>query len=150
MSKGISVLLKKRMLVVMGVIIVGFIGMSVRLGYVQIFEGKMLDDKASEQQTRNRTIAPTRGNIYDRNLEILAKSASVATIGVVHAQIQDPEMVAKALSERLGLDYDKVYKKVTKRVAFERIATKVDKEIADQIRELNLPGVKVDEDSKRY
>ena len=48
------------------------------------------------------------------------------------------------------MDYDTVYKKVTKVVAFERIATKVEKTIADEIRALNLPGVKVDEDSKRY
>lgn len=150
MYKGIPVLLKKRILIIMGCFALGFVGMSIRLGYVQIAEGKMLDDRASEQQTRDRTIAPTRGMIYDRNLEILAKSASVATVGVVHAQIEDPEMVAKVLSERLNMDYETVYKKVTKRVAFERIATKVEKEIADGIRELNLPGVKVDEDSKRY
>nr|WP_242861421.1 hypothetical protein [Cellulosilyticum ruminicola] len=150
MYKGIPVLLKKRILIVAGCFVFGLVGMSIRLGYVQIAEGKMLDDRASEQQTRNRTIAPTRGIIYDRNLEVLAKSASVATVGVVHAQIQDSEMVAKVLAEHLNMDYEKVYKKVTKRVAFERIATKVDKKIADSIRELNLPGVKVDEDSKRY
>ena len=33
---------------------------------------------------------------------------------------------------------------------FRSIKTKVDKEVADEIRNMNLPGVKVDEDSKRY
>lgn len=135
-------------------LMIGFIGlliaMSIRLGYMLLYEGKVLQELASEQQTRDRTIAPTRGNIYDCHLNVLAQSASVATIGVVHAQIQDPERVAKVLSEHLQMDYDKVYKKVTKVVAFERIATKVDKSVADEIRALNLSGVKVDEDSKRY
>lgn len=150
MYNEVSIILKRRIFIVMFFFIIGTIGMSIRLGYVQILEGKTLQDRASEQQTRDRTIAPTRGVIYDRNLEVLAQSASVATIGVVNAQIKEPEMVAKVLSERLGLDYEKVYKKVIKRVAFERIVTKVDKETADSVRALNLPGVKVDEDSKRF
>ena len=150
MQNEISLCLKRRIFILMMCFIGLLIAMSIRLGYMQLYEGKGLQELASEQQTRDRTIAPTRGNIYDRQLNVLAQSASVATIGVVHAQIQDPERVAKVLSEHLQMDYDKVYKKVTKVVAFERIATKVDKSIADEIRALNLPGVKVDEDSKRY
>ncbi|MBP3887167.1 MAG: PASTA domain-containing protein [Cellulosilyticum sp.] len=150
MHNEISLQLKRRIFTLMMCFLVLLMTMCVRLGYVQIVEGEKLQVLAEEQQTRDRTISPTRGNIYDRNLNILAKSASVATIGVVHAQVQDPDRVAKVLSEHLEMDYDKVYKKVTKRVAFERIATKVDKAIADEIRALNLPGVKVDEDSKRY
>ena len=150
MHSEISLSLKRRIFMLMICFIGLFIAMFIRLGYMQLYEGKDLQELASEQQTRDRTISPTRGNIYDRNLNVLAQSASVATIGVVHAQIQDPEKVAKVLSEHLQMDYDKVYKKVTKVVAFERIATKVDKSVADEIRALNLSGVKVDEDSKRY
>lgn len=150
MHNEISLQLKKRIFTLMMCFLALLVIMCVRLGYVQIVEGEKLQLLAEEQQTRDRTISATRGNIYDRNLNVLAKSASVATIGVVHAQIQDPGRVAKVLSEHLNMDYDKVYKKVTKIVAFERIATKVDKTIADEIRALNLPGVKVDEDSKRY
>lgn len=150
MRNEVSLRLKRRILILMSVFVVGIVTMGARLAYVQLFEGEKLLSLAKEQQTRDRTIAPTRGNIYDRNLNILAQSASVATIGVVHAQVTDPERVAKVLSEHLDMDYDEVYKKVTKVVAFMRIATKVDKTIADEIRALNLPGVKVDEDSKRY
>lgn len=150
MQNEVSLRLKRRIFLLLIGFIVGVVLMGIRLGYVQLVEGQKLQELAKEQQTRNRTIAPTRGNIYDRNLNILAQSASVATIGVVHAQVQDPERVAKVLSEHLDMDYDEVYKKVTKVVAFVRIATKVDKEIADEIRALDLPGVKVDEDSKRY
>ena len=150
MHSEISLSLKRRIFMLMICFIGLFIAMFIRLGYMQLYEGKDLQELASEQQTRDRAISPTRGNIYDRNLNVLAQSASVATIGVVHAQIQDPERVAKVLSEHLQMDYDKVYKKVTKVVAFERIATKVDKSVADEIRALSLSGVKVDEDSKRY
>ncbi len=150
MQNDVSLALRRRILILLTCFTLGFLGVGVRLGYVQVIEGKKLQELADEQQTRNRPITPTRGIIYDRNLNVLARSASVATIGVVHAQITEPERVAKTLSQYLDLDYDEVYKKITKRVAFMRIATKVDKEIADQIRDLNLSGVKVDEDSKRY
>jgi stage V sporulation protein D (sporulation-specific penicillin-binding protein) len=47
------------------------------------------------------------------------------------------------------MDYDTLYKKVTNKVSLERIKNKVDKELADEIRNLNLQGVVVDEDTKR-
>ena len=41
-------------------------------------------------------------------------------------------------------------KKVEKVSSMEKIKTNVDKKTGDRIREYNLPGVKVDEDFKRY
>lgn len=90
MQNDVSLALKRRMLIIMLCFTLGLLGMGVRLAYVQVIEGKKLQELADEQQTRNRAITPTRGNIYDRNLNVLAKSASVATIGVVHAQITEP------------------------------------------------------------
>lgn len=150
MQDKVPLTIKRRIFIVTILFIVALVAMIVRLGYVQIVEGEVLQEKALKQHTRDRTIPATRGSIYDRNMELIAKSASISTIGVVHAQIKDAVEVSKILSEKLEMDYEKVYKKVYKKVAFERIATKVDKEVADSIRNMNLPGVKVDEDSKRY
>ena len=113
MHNEVSLKLKRRILLVLTCFIVGILLMCVRLCYVQFVEGEKLQLLADEQQTRDRPIPATRGNIYDRNLNVLAQSASVATIGVVHAQITDPERVAQVLSEYLEMDYDVVYKKVT-------------------------------------
>ncbi len=150
MKVNIPMTVKKRILLASSFFCVLVVALMIRLGYVQIVEGTYLQEMALEQHTRDRAITPTRGTIYDRNMNVIAQSASVATIGVVHAQIEDPVRVTQVLSEKLGLKYEDTYKKVTKNVAFERIATKVEKEVADEVRELNLPGVKVDEDSKRY
>ncbi|MEG2546529.1 MAG: peptidoglycan glycosyltransferase, partial [Niameybacter sp.] len=150
MKKQVPTTIKKRIMFCSMLFLIVLVALIIRLAYVQIGMGSFLQDKAFEQHTRDRLISPTRGTIYDRNGKVLAKSGSVSTIGVVHAQVTDPAMVAKILSEKLELKYEDVYKKVTKRVAFERIKTKVDKEIADEIRNMNLPGVKVDEDSKRF
>lgn len=54
------------------------------------------------------------------------------------------------LTEELELPGEQVRKRVEKVSALERIRTNVPKETGDKIREYNLPGVKVDEDFKRY
>ena len=53
-------------------------------------------------------------------------------------------------SKELELDREDVLKKVEKVSSMEKIKTNVDKKTGDRIREYNLPGVKVDEDFKRY
>ena len=143
-------MIQKRILVFIAGFLVLSVMLIVRLGYIKIVDGTWLQEGAEILHTRDRLISPIRGTIYDRNQVALAKSASVATIGVVNTQVKEPEKVARVLAEKLELDYEWVYKKVTHKVALERIKSKVSKEIADEIREMNLAGVKVDEDTKRY
>ena len=56
----------------------------------------------------------------------------------------------KKLSKCLGMEEAEVRKRVEKVSSMERIKTNVDKETGDKIREMELAGVKVDEDFKRY
>lgn len=104
---------------------------------------------AFEQQTRDRLISPVRGQILDRNNTPIATSKSVSAISVIHAQVKEPEKVAKILSEKLDLDYTETLEKINKRVALMRIKTKVDKAKGKEISDLNLKGVVVDEDIQR-
>jgi len=124
-----------------------------RLFYLQIIKGPQLKQEAFEQQTRDSIISPKRGTIYDRNRKVLAQSATAETVTVSPREVaekEDPQEVAKALSEILGLNYDDVYKKVTQNTSYVIIKKKIDKEFADKIRELNFTGVNLIEDSKRY
>ena len=123
--------------------------LAVRIFFIQVCQTNFWQKKAYEQQTRDRLIKPNRGMIFDRNMISLAKTQSVNSISVIHAQIKEPEKVASVLEKKLALDYDETLKKINKRVALERIKTKVDKNIADEIRKLNLNGVVIDEDIKR-
>lgn len=56
----------------------------------------------------------------------------------------------KLLSEKLSLSEEEVRKKVEKVSSREKIKSNVPKNVADEIREAGLAGVKVDEDYKRY
>ncbi|MDR1066456.1 MAG: PASTA domain-containing protein [Clostridiales bacterium] len=125
------------------------VALTLRIVYIQTADGDFLRGKAFEQQTRDRFITPKRGSILDRNMTSMADVETVASVSVIHNQIKDEEKVARALSGKLEMDYDEVFKKVSKKVALERVKTKVDKKTADEIRELALPGVVVDDDIKR-
>ena len=69
---------------------------------------------------------------------------------MIHSQIEDADAVTKALAGTLEMEEEIVRKKVEKVSSMERIKTNVEKEVGDRIREMNLAGVKVDEDFKRY
>lgn len=106
--------------------------------------------RARAVQERERSIKAKRGNIYDRNGVILAGNQAVCSISVIYNQIEDPETVIQVLSEKLDLPEEDVRKRVEKRSVREKIKSNVDKELADEIREMNLAGVMIDEDYKRY
>lgn len=148
MSK-ITILIKKRLIFFLSIVILVIISLYIRIWVIQLVDGDMLKSKATEQQTRDRLISPMRGAILDRNYINVAATQSVSTISVIHTQIKDYEKTATILAQKLDMDYDFVYKKISNKVALERIKSKVDKELADSIRELELAGVVVDEDTKR-
>lgn len=120
-----------------------------RLFYIQYFKGEEYQLLAYEQQTRDRLISPVRGEIQDRNGNSIATSTTVASVSVIHAQVKEPEKVAKILSDKLDLDYGNTLEKINKKVALMRIKTKVDKKTAEEISAMKLDGVMVDEDILR-
>ncbi len=121
-----------------------------RLSYLMIFRSKDYAARAQDLHERERPIKAPRGLIYDTKGQIIATNKPVSTISVIHAQINEPEQVIETLSSKLGLSQEYVRKRVEKNSSLERIKSNVDKEIADEIRNMKLDGVMVDEDYKRY
>ncbi|HIW24898.1 MAG TPA: peptidoglycan glycosyltransferase [Firmicutes bacterium] len=120
-----------------------------RVGYIMLFKAEEYQKMAYEQQTRDRLITPKRGSILDRNGKGMAVTESVSAVSVIHAQIENEEETAEALAEILDLDYEEVLEDISENVALKRIKSKVDKETASKLRELELPGVMIDEDVER-
>lgn len=141
---------KKKMLIVFLCALVVIIGLTGRLVYLMVFDAEYYQEKAKSLHEREREIKAARGEIIDRNGTVLATNKTVCTISVIHSQIKEPERVIKELSSILGLEEETVRKRVEKVSSMERIKTNVEKEVGDKIRNLELDGVKVDEDFKRY
>ncbi|MGN0435084.1 MAG: peptidoglycan D,D-transpeptidase FtsI family protein [Wujia sp.] len=122
----------------------------VRLGKIMIIDSPKYSEMATNLWERERSIKAPRGILYDRNGVELAGNKPVCSISVIHNQITEPELVIKELSEMLQLDEEYVRERVEKVSSREKIKSNVDKELADEIRTLELDGVMVDEDYKRY
>ena len=121
-----------------------------RLVYLMVFDAEYYQKKAEELHERERDIKAARGEIVDANGTVLATNKTVCTISVIHSQVKEPEKIISSLSTILEMDEETVRKRVEKVSSIERIKTNVDKETGDKIRNLELDGVKVDEDFKRY
>ena len=132
--------------------------LTTRIGYIQFLWGPELSNMASSQQAQSRTITAKRGTIYDSTGKyILATSSSVESVNVNPTNIPSDlkEKVTTALCQIFELDYETVYKKVSKRSSIETIVKKVDKEKTDELRNWMTEngittGINIDEDSKRY
>ncbi len=121
-----------------------------RLAYLMLVKSEYYYEKAEALHARERSIKAKRGVIYDRNGIELAGNVPVCSISVIHSQIEDEESVIQALCKVLELDEDLVRKKVTANSIREKIKSNVPKDTADRLRDMNLAGVKIDEDYKRY
>ena len=124
--------------------------LSGRLAYLMVFRSEYYSEKAEDLHQRERTIKAARGEIIDRNGQVIATNRTVCTVSVIHSQIQDPEEVIAVLSRELGVAEETVRARVEKRSSREIVRTNVDKTVGDAIRNMGLAGVKVDEDYKRY
>lgn len=141
---------KKKMLVVFVCATAVILGLVGRLVYLMVFDAEYYQKKAEALHEREREIKAARGEIVDANGTVLATNKTVCTISVIHSQITDAERVIKELSGILEMDEKTVRERVEKVSSMERIKTNVEKETGDAIRNLELDGVKVDEDFKRY
>ncbi|WP_317853767.1 penicillin-binding transpeptidase domain-containing protein [Chakrabartyella piscis] len=144
-----TILEKRKLMVFLAGAILGLGIIFGRLLYIEFVHGEAWQEMAYEQQTRDRLISPNRGSILDRNGEGIALTETVNAVSVIPVQVTDVEATATYLATTLDLDVDWVTAKIQEKVALVRIDTKVDSEIAAQVRAAEIDGVMVDEDIKR-
>jgi stage V sporulation protein D (sporulation-specific penicillin-binding protein) len=150
--------MKKKMLIILIVIFgAGFAVLIGRLVKLQIIDGGYYSAKALGQQLSTVTINPVRGTIYDRNMKPIAESATVWDVIATPSYITSKSQangIADHLSELLGMDSQDVYKLLTKNTSYEVIKEKIEKPTADLVNEYikdnNIVGIGLIEDSKRY
>lgn len=141
-----------RMKIIFLLITLVFIIIIFRVFYIQVFDYKKLNNYASNLWSRNLPIKADRGLIYDRNGIVLADNVTTTSLVVIPNQIKNKEETATKLSEILNVDYDTMYKHVSKRTSIERVhpeGRRLSYEIADKIKDLKLDGVYLVKESQR-
>ena len=134
---------KERVLWLLCFFMIALVALFGRMFYWQIIKGPELKSAAYTQQTKNRTISPSRGKIYDTNGTVLAESVTVETISITPKNIKEKEKTAKGLAEILNLDYETILAKTKKNTADETIAKKLDQDVTSKVREwINAENIK--------
>ena len=141
---------KKRLLFAFLMVVALSFALIIRLGFIQIVQGEELKKGALEQWTKSIEIKAKRGTIYDRNGKELAISVSSHTVWASPADIKNPEETAKKVAEVLELDEKEVYEKITKKVNVIKIKQWITMEETKKLRELNLSGIEIVDDNKRF
>ncbi|EGK13127.1 stage V sporulation protein D [Kroppenstedtia eburnea] len=146
-------LVRKRLFIALVVGLLLFVGLLTRLGYVQLVQGKWLNEKAQDLWTRDIPFEGKRGRILDRNGEVLAYNVSSPSVLAIPAQIKDPSRTARELARILVAPEEKIYRQITKRELIVRLnpyGRKISEDRARAIQDLRLPGITVAEDNKRH
>lgn len=149
-SKVVS---RRRMLWTLLGLAVLFGALAVRLAYVQLTQGEKLSEKAEDLWRRNIPFTAKRGEILDREGVALAYNISSPTIYAIPVQVKEKEQTAKQLAPLLGMTEEKLTQLLTQKKASVKLqpgGRKITMELAASIRNLQLPGIVVAEDNKRY
>lgn len=135
-----------RILCVGIVVVLLFCGVSTySLVDIMIVNGSKYKNLAAEQQLYDSLISAPRGDIYDCNLNTLATSSTAWTVYITPNSIKniddeaDREYVKKVISENLSeileVEYDTVYAQTGKDTYYVLVKKKIDKVVADKVRE---------------
>ena len=140
----------KLVLIVVLLIIIFMFG---RIFYIQVFSHNKLNELAEALWQRNLPITADRGRILDRNGKVLATNITTTTLYVVPNQILNKEDTSYKLAKILNAPYEDILKHLSKKTSLEKInpeGRQLDSETADKINDLNIDGLYLMKESKRY
>lgn len=162
--------LQKRAALALVIIMIAGFGLSIgRLGYVMLYRGEEFKTKAETQQLSDATVPAQRGVIYDRNMSVLAQSASAWRISLNAQEISKVSASVKqdvysTLTSALGVTKEYLDERISYGYNSVLVKSKVEKEAKDKIEALTKKKyldsenetqsygnlVYIDEDVKRY
>lgn len=122
----------------------------VRLVYLQVVRRGFFEEKARAQQERTLPVRASRGLILDRRGRELAISVPVDSICAMPIEIADPPSTARMLARILGVPRLELEKKFAVRKGFCWVARLVEPDLVQRVQALNLKGIYVQKESKRY
>ncbi len=120
-----------------------------RLFYLQIVEHQFYTDLSYDQRLRIITLSPDRGDIFDRNGNVLATSINAYSVGAFPSEVMTKEAVASTLSVILKDNKASILKKLNSDKPFVWIKRKIEEPLAKKIIEKNIPGIAMLPEKKR-
>ncbi|HET6834594.1 MAG TPA: penicillin-binding protein 2 [Acidimicrobiales bacterium] len=120
-----------------------------RLGYVQTVGAQRYVAYGEEQRIEPIALPAARGTIFDRNGKDLALSTPAKSVGADPSVISDRAVAARRLARALRLPAGEVASKLGTDSHFVYLARQVDDEVAKRVKDLDIPGVLIFDESAR-
>lgn len=131
-------------------LVLAWTGLVLRLGMIQLVEGKHLEEWARREQQSRVVLEPERGSIYDRMNRLLAGSMEVSSVGAFCPAIENKEFVAGLLRD-FGLgEYDEILSLLSSGSRFVWVRRSVSEKTASLVRNAKIQGISVSRDSRRH
>lgn len=131
--------------------VVVYLGLAARLFHIQVSEDAL--PRGKNPHLMKTRLHRERGPIVDRNGNRLAFSVPAMGVNVNAREIQGDEAVARyagQLGPLLGILPEELAPKLASDRGYVKLASKVDPEIADEIRKLRIPGLGFEQEYRRY
>lgn len=135
-----------------------FLFLIIRLGYIVFVRGNEYKDKADTQWNQEIQVTAKRGNILDRNGKYVAASATVyrvdfdmeALLTEAEKEEIDVKEIAQRLANTLGMTKEEVLSIIESGQPYPNLIRGIEQSKADEVKALNIYGVTVSNDVKRY
>ena len=127
-----------------------FLIIVVRLAYVQVLSPSRYVAYGDAQRIQPIAVAGGRGAIYDRNGEDLAISGPLTSVAADPSIVDEPAAAAGRLAPVLGIEAGVLRGLLSEDVRFVYLARQVDDDVADAVRDLDIPGVILFEEEARF
>ena len=148
---------RKRFFLLIAIFFVWVALIVTRLVWLQVLQHASYAERALHQQQRTFTVAPRRGVLYDRDLQQLAMTVQASSIYAIPSQIEDKQDATQQLSDALqsstvNMDVSRaaIAARLDSAKSFIWIARKVDAAAAERVSNLDLKGVYMQPEFKRY
>ena len=142
---------KKRIYFLFILFFIAFSLISYRLVSIQYLDASKYQSYAQFQHTDEFKLYSKRGKIFDRNGIELAISLIEKTIYANPKEVLDPSYQAEVLSGLLNISKEELESKLEdKELGFVYLKRKIAAEKAEEIARLGLPGIYIQDETKRY
>ncbi len=121
-----------------------------RVWNLQVNQSSWLRELSQGQYLKEITLEPMRGPIEDRQGAPMAVSVMTESVFAMPGQLTDPRLAGKKLAQVLGLDPKRLVRKLSSRKHFTWVKRRLSTELAQQVRDLSLPGVHFTAESRRF
>jgi cell division protein FtsI/penicillin-binding protein 2 len=140
---------RARAMVLLIVVSVVATAIGARLVWWQVLERDELAAMALRQLAQEQTLPAERGEITDRNGELLATSVEVQSVFATPPSIEDAGLASALLASALDMPAADVRARIESDRSWVFLKRRVSAEVAEQIRNLDLRGIGLLPETKR-